>query len=412
MMRADEADFRASPASSPTPVPPAAPAPQKPATPRLPLFLSGCAGLFIFGIVLALLGTLFGLPEMRARLGVNLGQQGNLFLLLYFGVFAATIIAGPLIDGFGNKFVLLFSALLVTLALGGFVVAQSFGMAAVSSLLLGMGGGGLNTAANVLASDLYGDDRGAMLNVLGMFYCVGALAIPLLAASIAAVLTVRQLLMLATALAALVAAAYAVLRFPPAREARGFSAGELAEVARYPGVLLLAFVLFFESGNEGAIGGWTSSYVGSAGADARTATWVLSGYWAAMMLGRVLAARLLCSIGKAPLVLASGAGSVAGCAVLLVTRSVAGMAAGVALLGLSFAAIYPTTLAIAGDRYQRFAGTVFGLLFAIGIIGGMTFPWAMGHLAERFGLRPTMALPLGGAVMICVLAAIIRTRDR
>jgi len=367
--------------------------------------------MFVFGIVLALLGTLFGLPEMRARLGVNLGQQGNLFLLLYGGVLAATIVAGPLIDSIGNKLVLVVSALLVTLALSGFVTAESYALAAVSSVLLGMGGGGLNTSANVLVSDLYGEDRGAMLNVLGIFYGIGALAIPLLAASIAAVLSVRQLLMLATALAALVALAYALLRFPPASESQGFSAGEVTQVARYPSVWLLAFVLFFESGNESGIGGWTSSYAGSVGADARLATWVLSGYWAALMAGRLLAARLLRHFGKAQLVLVSGAGSVAGCVALLLTHSTAGIAAAAALLGLSFAAIYPTTLAVAGDRYQRFSGTVFGLLFSVGLTGGMIFPWVMGHLAERVGLRLTMSLPLGGATMICALASVLLTRD-
>ncbi len=368
--------------------------------------------MFVFGIVLALLGTLFGLPEMRARLHVDLAREGNLFLLLYAGVLAATVVVGPLIDSIGNKLVLLVSALLVTLALTGFVAAESYVLAAVSSVLLGMGGGGLNTSANVLASDLYGEDRGPMLNVLGIFYGIGALAIPLLAASIAEVLNVRQLLILATALAALATLAYALLRFPPPSEAQGFSTGELAQVVRYPGVLLLAFVLFFESGNEAAIGGWTSSYAGSMGANARAATWVLSGYWAALMAGRLLAVRLLRYFGKAQLVLASGVGSVAGCAVLLLAGSTGGVAAGVALLGVSFAAIYPTTLAIAGDRYQRFSGSVFGLLFSIGLCGGMIFPWAMGHLAEGFGLRRTMSLPLVGALMICMLTSVIRARDR
>jgi len=78
------------------------------------MFLAACAGIFLFGIVLALLGTLFGLPEVRARLRVNLGQQGDLFLILYFGVFLSSLVAGPLIDRMGNKLVLMVSALLVT----------------------------------------------------------------------------------------------------------------------------------------------------------------------------------------------------------------------------------------------------------------------------------------------------------
>jgi FHS family glucose/mannose:H+ symporter-like MFS transporter len=89
-------------------------------TNRRVLFAAACGGLFLFGIVLALLGTLFGLPEMRARLHVDLAQQGNLFLVLYSGVLAASLVAGPLIDRAGNKLVLVVSALLVTAALAGF----------------------------------------------------------------------------------------------------------------------------------------------------------------------------------------------------------------------------------------------------------------------------------------------------
>jgi hypothetical protein len=39
------------------------------------------------------------------------------------------------------------------------------------------------------------------------------------------------------------------------------------------------------------------------------------------------------------------------------------------LTSLSLAGVYPTTLAMAGDRYQRFAGTVFGTLFSVGALG-------------------------------------------
>lgn len=379
---------------------------------RRPLFAASCAGLFLFGIVLALLGTLCGLPEMRLRLGINMAQQGDLFLLLYFGVFIATALAGPLIDRLGNKPVLAVSALLVTAALGGFAAWQSFRLAAASALLLGLGGGGLNTAANTLVSDLYSEDRGAMLNVLGVFYGIGALAIPLLAAGLEKLLSIPQLLAAAAGLAALILLTFLALRFPPGSEAKNFSTGELAQVVKYPGVLLLAFTLFFQSGNEASIGGWTSSYIGALGESGRTATWVLAGYWAALIAGRLLAAHLLKFTGKAQLVFASGVGSVIGCAVLLLARTLVGMTAGVVILGLSFSAIYPTTLAIAGDRYKRFAGSVFALLFAIGILGGMSFPWAIGQIGNSLGIRPAMMVPLGSTAMICVLAAMVRARER
>src|SRR5712691_7743145 len=222
--------------------------------------------MFVFGIVLALVSTLFGKTATRARLQADLARQGDLFLLLYLGLAAATVVVGPLSDRSGNKLVLICSALLVTAALGGVVAARSIAAAVVSAVALGVGGSGLNTAANVLVSDLYGVERGPRLNLLGIFYVVGALAIPLLGASVFAIFTVGQLLVCAVALSGAAAAAYALLQFPPAREARGFAARELAQVARYPGVMLLAAVLFCESGNEASIGGWTSSYLGTMGA--------------------------------------------------------------------------------------------------------------------------------------------------
>ena len=79
--------------------------------------------MFVFGITLAALGALFGMAEVRERIHVDLAQQGDIFLMLYFGVFVSTIIVGPIIDSFGNKIVLIVSAILVVAGLLGFSVA-------------------------------------------------------------------------------------------------------------------------------------------------------------------------------------------------------------------------------------------------------------------------------------------------
>ncbi len=377
---------------------------------RRPLFWAACAGMFVFGIVLAILGTLFGLPQMRERVHADLVQQGDIFLLLFLGIFVSTIIVGPVIDSFGNKIVVTLSAAFAAVALLGFSAAHSFVAAGLCAFVLGFGGGGLNTSANALVADLYGENRGAMLNLLGTFFGFGALFIPLLAASITGALSIAQLLLIAAALAALCAIAYLILPFPSPREAIGFSLFASIKAAKYPGAMLLAFLLFFQSGNEASIGGWTSTYVGSIGAPPRAATWILAGYWAALMVARLLSAKLLVRIRKERLVLTSGIGSAIGSAVLVASPSLITMAAGAVMVGLSFGSIYPTTLAIAADRYQRLAGTIFGLLFAVGLIGGMTFPWAIGHISEQYGVRAAMVLPFLGAVMITILTSIIARR--
>lgn len=374
------------------------------------LFAAACSGMFIFGVVLALLGTLFGLPAMRGRLGVNLAGQGDLFLLLFAAVCFATVAVGPLIDRFGNKLVLLVSAALVTVALLEFAAARSMLAAAIAAIVIGLGGGGLNTSSNVLTSELYEGNRGPMLNLLGIFYGFGALFIPLLAASITSLLPMPDLLLFTAVLPAAGAVAYALLPFPPAREGHGMAWREIVEVVRYPGLLLFGVVMFLESGNEAVLAGWTSTYVGAAGAGAQLATWILAGYWAGLMLGRFSATRLLRRFRDIQLVLLSAAVSAAGCAVLLAGHSVAMLGAAVCFVGFAQSAIYPTTLAMIGDRYQRFAGTVFGVLFAIGLAGGAVFPWATGHISQASTVRAGMALPLVGACAVGATALGIRQR--
>ena len=90
------------------------------------LFGGAATGIFVFGIVMAVLGTLFGLPEMRARLQIDMAQQGNVFLLLFMGILVSTLVAGPAIDSIGNKIILVASSALVAAGMAGLAYAHSF----------------------------------------------------------------------------------------------------------------------------------------------------------------------------------------------------------------------------------------------------------------------------------------------
>jgi fucose permease len=138
----------------------------------------------------------------------------------------------------------------------------------------------------------------------------------------------------------------------------------------------------------------------------------LAAYWAALMFGRILSARMLRSITKSQLVAGSALLSVLGCAILLTSQRLVLLVIGVALIGLSYGPIFPTTLAIAGDRYAKRAGTVFGLLFSIALIGGMLLPWAVGQVSQQLGVQMGMLVPALGAVGIIILSIVVMLRDR
>lgn len=375
---------------------------------RVPLFVCACAGLFIYGIVLAVLGTVFGLPQMRERLHLDMAHQGHVFLLLYLGVFIANLLVGPIIDSLGHKWVMLASSVMVAGALIALAAAHSFATVVPAAVLLGFAGGGICTASNVLVSDLYTEGRGGMLNLVGVFFGIGAVLLPILAMAVQGRFDVSQLLWCSAAVTLACTLMYAVVPFPEPREAGGVSLMDTLRVARYPGLILLGVLLFVEAGNEATLGGWVSTYAGSMGLAAREASLVLACYWGAMTVGRLLAMRFVNQVGKSRTILLSAVASVFGCGILLWAHSLLSLALGATVIGLAFAPIFQTTLGIAGDRYEQHSGSVFGLMFVFALMGSMAQPWIVGQISGRSAVRYGMFVPLAGAVVVTLVAARLR----
>jgi fucose permease len=101
----------------------------------------------------------------------------------------------------------------------------------------------------------------------------------------------------------------------------------------------------------------------------------------------------------------------AGGVLLLIAVSEAWTAAlALLLVGAGFSPIFPTTLGLAGSAFESYSGTVFGILFAVALTGGMSLPWAAGQSAEVWGLRTALGLAAVNAGMIALLQLAIRRR--
>ena len=371
------------------------------------LQFSAWAGIFVFGIVMAILGAI--LPSLFERVGFGAGAAGNLFLTMNFAMLVTTVFFGPLVDRFGFKSLLAVSAALVALAFLLLSRASSYGLILAAAVVLGLGGGGLNGGANALTSDLHeGEKRGAALNVLGIFFGFGALSIPFLIGTLRDLLGVPTILLIATAMSLLPFIIYVVLRFPRAKQAQGFPIKEAARIARSPLLWLCAFILFFQSGNEFTAGGWISTYLQKThGVGENAAALVLAAYWAAIMLGRLLSSRLVRRLRNETLILGSAVLAMAAAGLMALAPSGASAAAGAVVLGLGFAAIYPTTLAIVGGRFAALTGTAFSVVIAVGLVGGMLAPWLAGRIAEGSSLRHGLIIPVVNCAMIAVLTLLV-----
>ncbi len=373
---------------------------------------AACAGMFVFGIVMAILGAI--LPALFEKIGFREAAAGNLFLIMNFAMLVMTLFFGPVVDRFGFKTLLIASSVLVAGSFALLAFAPSYSLVLGAAVILGLGGGGLNGGTNALTSDIHEPEkRGAALNVLGIFFGFGALTIPFLIGTLRETLGLEAIVLLAAVLGLVPLVLFAAFRFPRAKQAQGFPLRAAARVVGDPLLWLCAFVLFFESANEFTVGGWISTYLEKTfGLPRPAAALILAAYWAAIMAGRLVSSRLAGVLRNERLILMSAVTALIAAAVLRFAPSAPVASFGAGLIGLGFSAIYPTTLAIVGENFAAFSGTAFSVVIAVGLAGGMIAPWLAGRIAQASSLRNGLSVPVFNCVLIIVLVLLIMKRAR
>jgi MFS transporter, FHS family, glucose/mannose:H+ symporter len=367
---------------------------------RTGLIVTINACMFIFGVVLLLMGSL--LPSLKVS-GARAGSLGSFPLV---GILIATILIGPVLDKTGARSAMGVALALIAAALAVMPSLESYAAVAVAALAYGLGGGVLNTATNALISDLSVEGRGAALNLLGFSFSLGAIIAPLLMSlagsrfSSAAVVRVLAILPAAVLIPVL------ALRFPaPAHPSTPLRS--LLKVLNQPLVWLFGVLLFFESGDENCMFVWAGKVTGDllhlVPGRADLALLALS---IALGAGRLLAAMWLKWIGNRNLLLLSTAVVFGGATIALTHHAFSGIIAGFAVIGFGLAAIYPTALGLAGDNFPHETGTVFGAVIAVGLVGGVAGPLAGGWTAS---VSPAyvLVIPLVAAVAVAILTLVV-----
>lgn len=372
-------------------------------SPKPAQFACAAAGIAAYGVSFACLGVAFGATSLRATLHATLRQQGTIFLTLYLGVLFANLVISPLIASFGRKSMLLLSHGLLIAALLFFPHLHSVASAASAAMVLGWGGGAINVAVNALVSDIYPLNRPARLNLLGVFFGFGALCSPLLSGA-AKDLTVGRFFGISLIVPLCSVILTGVLRFTPASPRSELTAARhlLSEIRS--AIAIVASILFFENGNEAVIASWTSTVVLARGFSSRSATIVLTVYWACLMLGRLLAAKFGSRLPRRRFVLGCAAIALLGSLTFWRAVGLVQICTGIILIGLFSAPIFKTALGAAGDLHQHVAATLFGPLFAVSLIAASGAPWIAGRIAQTFTPNMVPLLPVAGGLMILFLS--------
>jgi fucose permease len=151
--------------------------------------------------------------------------------------------------------------------------------------------------------------------------------------------------------------------------------------------MLIAVTLALQSGLEGVVNNWTTTYLESGrGLGASQALFALSAFVAGMVVARLALAGVLRRVAGDGVLYVSMELSAIGIALIVGSGASAGLAtAGFAILGVGLAAGFPLLLGYVADLYPSISGTAFSVVLAIALLGNMGINYLVGVLSDLAG---------------------------
>ncbi|HVR26826.1 MAG TPA: MFS transporter [Candidatus Polarisedimenticolia bacterium] len=365
------------------------------------LIFAAIVAIFIYGMIAAMLGTI--LPDLSDRFHLSPSQNGTIAFAQALGLILASLAVGPLLDNEGKKIGLILGLALISIAL--FALPRSPGFRSIMLLLflLGVGGGILVTGANALVSDVSESHRATALNLVNLFFGLGALATPFIAANLFGRNWVRLCCTIAS-LTVVTLAIQAFTKMPGPTGMGRFVLADAAPVLGRPLLFLIGLFLFLYITCEVGIWNWLPRHLIAQGIPESRALNILSlGFALGLLIGR---AGVLPVLTRVPAITVTLVGSVAmAVTTFLMLRT---KRAGVALVlvflaGISMAPVFPTTLAVVGDAFPRMTGTAIGFVITCGWTGLAVSSRIIGIIAggdPRRLKKALLVIPASAVIMV------------
>jgi len=373
---------------------------------------AGFLGVFVWGSIAGLLGAI--LPGLRQRAGISLDESGAMFIALSSGLVVASLVAGPLIDRTGKKPVLCTAVSLVVVSLLAFEFVNALPGLLVLAFLMGAGGSALVTASHALVADLNAQHRASALNLLDLFFGLGAFVTPFAIVPLQESGGLGAVLFALAALATLVLGYLLTVPFPRDERSRDFSLGHALALAASPRFLLPALLIFVYVGTEQSVWDWQVTYfMRNLGTDNITAARMLSVFPIAIMIGRLVNNRLLLRVSPYPVLVVSTVGA-ALCFVGTMTAPTVELGlVSLFLAGLFMSSVFPTTLGVLSGRFADRSGTALGLAITCGWLGSVAISPTFGFVAQRSTYSTAYLVIVGAAVaMVAVAGLLYLQRER
>lgn len=367
------------------------------------------AGFVLFGIANTMSGPL--LPSLRLDYQMSLSEAGRLFSVQFTGFVLSVLVGGVIADIFGKRMFVLLGTAVLTCGLTLIGCFRSAWLLNIGFLTMGVGFGGFDAGLAPLVGDLNSDRRAFALNLLHMFFGVGALIGPVWASyllSVAGPAGWRYVYLAAAGGSLLFLLAFGTCRVrPPVQEGGTPGRKRFTSLVVDGRLRLLAGLACVYVGVESGVNAWVFSFLTetlkATSAVAAAATCL---FWASLSLGRLFSAYASERFGQELFIVCCCAGSVLAGLPLTMGPGVGVTLASCAALGFFFSGIFPTIMAEGTSLFPGSTGSVTGMLVAAGAVGGALVPWLIGLVSDARSLERGMALvPIGSGLMLALALA-------
>lgn len=371
---------------------------------RKKVFAAACMALFLFGMTLITLGSI--MPSLTTKFETQGLSPGILVAVLPIGILLGSLVFGPIVDRYGYKLLLIVSVLISAISLEGLALTGSTILLYACIFLIGFGGGIINGGTSALVADISESNKGAALSLLGVFFGIGALGMPLLLGLLSQHYQYTTILS-AVGLFMLLPVAYFIFTtFPNPKQAQGFPLTEGVKLVKQPVLLLTGFFLFFQSGVESLVNNWTTSYLQhDLGISNDKALYALSFSVVGLTVARLLLGSLLKNLSSFTVLLVSLILVATGGIVLYSTTSYSIAFAALILMGMGLAGGFPIILGYVGQLYANFSGTAFSIALVIALTGNTLINYSFGGIAKNYSISylPLMITACIGCMIILLL---------
>ena len=354
------------------------------------------------------------LPILAENIQVSYGQISFLFSAHSLGYLTGSAGGGHLYDRFKGHSLMMF-ALGLMMIMGVLIpLIPVFYLLLIGIFFFGLGQGSLDIGGNVNLMWVYQSRVGPFMNALHFSFGLGAFLSPIVISYV--ILRTGEVLRWPYWVLAVLffpgVLGLALLKSPKNPEKENKNLNHSFVNTRL--IVLMIALFFIYVGIETGFSGWILTYAIVTNIATETvATYIISIFWGALTIGRLLSIPLAKIFSPSKLLLGNFVLSISFLgAILLRPTSVLMIWVCSAGLGLSLSSVFPTLLALIETRI-KITGAVTGLFFLGSSLGGALFPMVLGQIFEHIGPYQIMiALFLYTCLGLSILVSVILATNR